>query len=448
MTTITLYGCESFVDLDPPKNLLASETVFEDVATVKSAMANIYFNMRDNSLLSGSSGLSIHLSTYSDELDYYLTNENYLQFYHHTITATNSYSNAWWSDTYNIIYAANDVIEGLANSTVLNSNDRNHYMAQAIFVRAYLHSLLLQLYGPIPYINTTDYIVNNTVSRDTKEEVYQFIISDLNQAIQLFDDNQVHEERVVPSKIVAKALLARIYLFTQQWALAETMASEVISAGEYLLEPDITTVFLKESRETLWQFKPNGVSHENTYEANEFIIQMIPGQTFSFSDSFLESFEPGDLRRTHWVGAFTNDEGVTLFYPFKYKETFNSTDASLEYSVVFRLAEQYLIRAEARTHLGIIAGAQSDLNMIRNRAGLSNTTAMTESDLLTAIWHERKMEFFTELGQRWFDLKRTNRGAEVLSQMKPSWNDTDYLFPIPTAELELNPNLQPQNDGY
>src|SRR5690606_35892880 len=178
------------------------------------------------------------------------------------------------------------------------------------------------------------------------------------------------------------------------------------------------------------------------------IIQMIPGQTFSFSDSFLESFEPGDLRRTHWVGAFTNDEGVTLFYPFKYKETFNSTDASLEYSVVFRLAEQYLIRAEARTHLGTIAGAQSDLNMIRNRAGLSNTTAMTESDLLTAIWHERKMELFTELGQRWFDLKRTNRGAEVLSQMTPSWNDTDYLFPIPTAELELKPYLQPQNDGY
>lgn len=445
---LTFHGCESFVDIDPPKNLLVSKTVFKDVATVKSAMANIYFNMRDKSLLSGNTGLSIHLSTYSDELDYYLTNDNYLQFYQHTFISTNSISRSWWEKTYNLIYAANDIIEGLTNSTSLNSDVRDDYMAQALFVRAYLHSLLLNLFGPIPYINTTDYTINNTAHRNTESEVYEHIILDLKQAIQLFGGNKINDGRVLPNQVVAKALLSRIYLYDGQWEHAELMASEVIHTNNYRLESDISSVFLKESRETLWQFKPNGTSHKNAYEANEFIIERIPGQTFSLSNSLLESFEPGDLRKDYWVGSFTNDKGITLFFPFKYKETFKSTDESLEHSVVFRLAEQYLIRSEARAHLGAISDAQSDLNMVRNRAGLSNTTAVTESDLLTAIWQERKIEFFTEYGQRWFDLKRTNQAAEILSKVKVFWKETDYLFPVPASELELNPNLQPQNEGY
>lgn len=448
ISIFTFHGCESFVDIDPPKNLLVSETVFEDTATTKSALANIYFNLRDSGMLSGSSGLSIHLSTYSDELDYYLTNDNYLQFYHHSIIPTNSILRSWWEKTYNLIYAANDIIEGLTNSTSMNVQDRDYYMAQALFIRAYLHSLLLNIFGPIPYINSIDYTVNNTVQRNTEAEVYENIALDLKQAIKLFGENITNGERVVPNKIVAQALLSRIYLYNGQWEHADFMASEVIRTDNYNLESNVISVFLKESHETIWQFKPNGISHNNTYEANEFIIDRIPGQTFSLTDSFLESFEPGDLRKDNWVGSFTDDKGTTLFFPFKYKETFKSTDASREYSIVFRLAEQYLIRAEARARLGNLSAAQSDLNKIRNRAGLLNISVLTESDLLEAIWHERKMELFTEYGHRWFDLKRTNQGAEILGKAKTSWKGTDILFPIPTSELELNPNLYPQNEGY
>ncbi|MDO5969574.1 RagB/SusD family nutrient uptake outer membrane protein, partial [Flavivirga aquimarina] len=121
---------------------------------------------------------------------------------------------------------------------------------------------------------------------------------------------------------------------------------------------------------------------------------------------------------------------------------------SEEYPVVFRLAEQYLIRAEARAELGKISEAQSDLNVIRNRAGLGNTTASTKEALRDAILDERQVELFTERGHRWFDLKRRGEAADVLAPLKPSWQDTDVLFPIPESELLLNPNLLPQNDGY
>ena len=111
------------------------------------------------------------------------------------------------------------------------------------------------------------------------------------------------------------------------------------------------------------------------------------------------------------------------------------------------MAELYLIRAEARTHKGQLVEAREDLDMIRLRAGLPNTLASTSKELLDAILQERRVEFFTEHGHRFFDLKRTDNLDEVLVT-KLGWNSTDRLFPLPEKELLLNPNLQPQNPGY
>ena len=119
-----------------------------------------------------------------------------------------------------------------------------------------------------------------------------------------------------------------------------------------------------------------------------------------------------------------------------------------EYSILLRLAEQYLIRAEARLYLGDLDGAKTDLNLIRNRAALPPITTNIEDELKLAIENERRHELFTEQGHRWFDLKRTARANEILGPIKPNWHNTDILLPIPETELNLNPNLQPQNPGY
>ena len=149
----------------------------------------------------------------------------------------------------------------------------------------------------------------------------------------------------------------------------------------------------------------------------------------------------------HIIQDLSNAGTITLHYAYKYKANLNETE-SLEYSILLRSAELYLIRAEARAHLGEINGAQQDVNSIRNRAGLPNTEANTINDLLSAILQERRIEFFTEHGHRWFDLKRTGLATETLQDQKLNWQPTDILFPVPESEIEVNPNLLPQNNGY
>ena len=108
----------------------------------------------------------------------------------------------------------------------------------------------------------------------------------------------------------------------------------------------------------------------------------------------------------------------------------------------------YLIRAEVRAHLNNLLGANTDLNTIRNRAGLPDTNTNNPEVLLNDILKERRVELFTEVGHRFFDLKRTGKTGEKLSALKPNWSDSDLLLPIPEKELLLNNSLQPQNPGY
>ena len=116
--------------------------------------------------------------------------------------------------------------------------------------------------------------------------------------------------------------------------------------------------------------------------------------------------------------------------------------------MVLRLSEQYLIRSEARARLEKYSEASIDINAIRHRAGLSDTTAGSIDEFILIVEKERQKELFTEWGHRWFDLKRLLRADAVLQPVKgENWQETDKLYPIPASELLSNPNLT-QNDGY
>lgn len=441
------FGCSDFVEVDPPKNNLVSETVFADPSTVESALANLYYGMREEGMVSGSFGLTTTMGTYADELDYYGFDANRAQLYNHNVMADNAVVLGWWRQAYHLIYAANDIIRGVETSGALSVVERKTFQGQALFVRAYMHSLLVSLFGDVPYVMTTDYLENNKVARLAETEVYDRIIADLTQAVALWEGTEsASSGRLWPDKYVAKALLARMYLYTENWEMAVSTASELIDA--FPMESDLDLVFLKDSPETIWQLRADDDFPRNTREAGQLIIQTVPGQTYALTDDLLASFETGDLRREHWVGSASDSENeVTLYYAHKYKAGINETE-SLEYSILFRSAEQWLIRAEARAHLGDRIGSQNDLNRIRNRAGLDNTSANSVDELLNAILSERRAELFTELGHRWFDLKRTGNAGNALGGLKINWQETDLLLPIPEDELETNPNLLPQNPGY
>jgi hypothetical protein len=165
------------------------------------------------------------------------------------------------------------------------------------------------------------------------------------------------------------------------------------------------------------------------------------------SNDFVAAINLEDKRLAHWVGYNASRE---FYFPQKYKDGSSSGNIT-EYSMVLRLAEQYLIRAEARAMQGNLPGAISDLDKLRNRANLeliANTLpGIPQEDLLEEIMEERKRELFSEWGHRWLDLKRLQKTAEVLKPIKPQWQDTDIFYPIPEEERAKNPNIE-QNEGY
>lgn len=441
-----LSSCEKFVQVDLPVSQLTKNDVYQDYATANAAVVQLYIKMRTEVLVTGSNyGLSMLLGNYADELTNYSVGSIPEKFFQNNLIPSNYTISNIWNGSYNLIYSANDVYEGVAQSSGISQQDKTRLQAEALFVRAYVHFYLLNLFGPIPYIKTTDYRTNKTVTRTSTDEVYKLILSDLDKVKAGISDQYISDDRVRPNRSVVTAMLARVNLYTQNWDKAESDATEVIeNTALYTWVDDLNKVFLKGSTGTLWQLMPN-LSTENTLEGSHFVSTKGP-PSVAINDALLKAFENGDQRKALWIGSIT--EGAnTWYFPYKYKQNRN-TASTQEYSILFRLEELYLIRAEARARQGNYIGTQQDLNKIRERAGLEDTPAHTEPALIDAILKERRVEFFTEHGHRWFDLKRTGQANAALTGIKPGWNPDGILWPLPENELLLNPNLSPQNTGY
>jgi hypothetical protein len=248
--------------------------------------------------------------------------------------------------------------------------------------------------------------------------------------------------RTSPNRSAAEALLARVYLYQGEWAKADSAASAVINNTLYQLEPNLDSVFLPGSRETIWQLEP-AYDGQATAEGASFIpaASFLPPQ-YPLTQTLINSYETGDLRLAQWTATM----GSGAVYPNKYKQAaYDSLNP--EDNVVLRLAETYLIRAEARAKEGNLTGAEDDLNLVRYRSGLNAISTTSAAELLIAIQHERQIELAAEWGHRWLDLKRTGQANAVLGPEKTNWKPTAVIYPIPAGELTRNLNLT-QNNGY
>ncbi|MDD7888309.1 RagB/SusD family nutrient uptake outer membrane protein [Flavivirga sp. 57AJ16] len=440
-----LAACTDFVEARPPGDRPSAGPIFEDSAMAESALNGVYYRMRTSGMLSGD-GLSVAMGLYADELDHYPQGGgSALGDYHgHTVGPDDPIAEGFWNGAYAQVYTANAVIEGVGGSAALAQGDRDRFTGEALFARAYLHLLLAGLFGDVPYVTGTDYADNRAVGRMPRAQVYGRAIADLERAEGLLPGGAPPGERIRPSAAAAAAVLARAHLYAEQWALAGAAADRAISAFGPL-DPDLEGAFLKDAPGTIWQFAPNARG-ENTREGAQFIFNAVPPLNIALAGALLDAFEPGDRRRDAWVREVAGAAG-TWYHAFKYRQA-GSTGASVEYSVQLRLAEMYLVRAEARARTGDLQGARADIDAVRARAGLGGTPALAFDGLLGAILRERRVELFTEQGQRWFDLRRTGRAAGALGPIKPNWRDHHILLPLPRTELELNPNLLPQNPGY
>jgi hypothetical protein len=462
-------GCQKFVNVNPPVQQITPANVYSNNTSAASVMTGIYSNMvYVPAMASGNFSLSFLEGLAADELtNYDPTIATFVQFYQNALSSASSgTSNAYfWQEIYTEIYVTNAVIEGVAHSSGISSSIKQQLDGEAKFIRAFYYFYAVNLYGDVPLPISTNYATNNVLRRTTKAQIYQQIVNDLKDAqtelsaIFVNGSGIATSERVRPNKGAAEALLARVYLYTNDWTDAVAEADSVISNTTNYALTGLSQVFLKNSTEAIWQLAPTTPLGYDTWDADYFVLTSPPGpgsNSVAVSAYLLNAFDSGDNRKTSWIGVYTADSINYYYYPYKY-ENYLPGNPITEYTMVLRLAEQYLIRAEAETRINDLGDAANDLNIIRNRAGLPNispTIASSNQLLLNAILHERQVELFTEWGHRWFDLIRVGEidsvmgsPGNVCSNKGGNWNPNDTLAPLPLSELQVNPNLT-QNPGY
>lgn len=441
----SLFSCKKFIEIKPPENQLEESVVFSTDASALSAAFGVYANMVQTNLYICNGGTSLYPALSADELVYNATNAELLTFYNNSIIAddgTGIFSRLW-VPAYKNIYFANSVMEGLDNSSGVTSALKQQLKGEMLVVRSLNIFMLLNLFGDVPLITSTDYKTNGVMPKMPSNDLYTRLVADLREAKDLLDETYTNSLKTRPNRLTASALLSKVYLVQKDWKNAEIEASTIIRSKKHKIEPLLNNVFSQFSEETIWQLASD---YRNTGEGATFIPSSATTRpTYSLTSFLLNAFENDDLRKSNWL-KYNLVGGKSYYYPYKYKVR-ASTPIS-EFTVVFRLAEQYLIRAEARAQLNNTTEAISDLDVIRSRAGLGNTLATSQSEVLSAIYKERQIELFCEWGNRWFDLKRTGSANDILSIRKaPYWDATDILYPIPAGEILNNPFLV-QNLGY
>ncbi|NQX54432.1 RagB/SusD family nutrient uptake outer membrane protein [Pedobacter panaciterrae] len=469
----TIFSCKKLVEVDGPTTSLNSDNVYESDVTAASVLTGIYTNLSLAGIQEGKlTSISCLTGLSSDELTFYdgANNQNLNAYYTNTLNSR-AIGFEFWQNIYPVLYIVNSALEGVSNSNSLTPAVKQQLLGEAKFMRALCFFYLVNLYGDVPLVMSTDYKANSLIKRAAQSEVWNQIILDLKDAQSLLDIKYLGgsllkgtNERVRPNKSAATALLARTYLYTKNWKESEVEATKVIDNSDYELV-NLNSVFLKNSREAIWQLQPV-IKGTNSQEGNTFILTDPIELTYkpALNTRLIDSFEEGDQRKSDWVNSVVFD-GVTYFFPYKYKliSTFIPTDPVVECSTVLRLAEQYLIRAEARIQQGRIADGIVDLNKLRERA--TNKSApinqqlaplsenVSKDSALLLIEHERQVELFTEWGDRWLNLKRTNRINSIMTLEVPKkigggvWVNYQQWFPISSEELNSNPKLS-QNEGY
>jgi hypothetical protein len=457
LASLFSVSCNKLVQIPNPISSVTAPQVFSSNATATAALMGIYSDM------SGSEGVSF-ANIYTtklpgesaDELtDEVSGNEKRDLFLTNTLTSLRSSSSAlnyFWKPAYFDIYSANAVIFGVQSSANLSTATRNQLTGEAKFIRAFCYFYLTNLFGDIPLVLTPDFNETVLVPRTPQARIYEQIVSDLYDAQNLMvsDFSLSNGQPIRANKWAAVALLARVYQYEGQWQGADSAASVVINSGQFSLV-GLDSVFLANSAESILQLQTLNQPPYATLEGNFF----IPNNSNSSASCWLTSqllaaFEPDDQRRVNWVDS-TQYRGKYYYYPYKYKIKVGSSWPASENYTLLRVAEQYLIRAEAEANLSQLADAIADVNTIRTRAGLDSlSSSLTAVQVLASIQQEYRIEFFAEWGHRWLDLRRWGLALQTLDTISykiGNIDSTQLLYPIPMTEIQTDPNLT-QNNGY
>ncbi len=356
----------------------------------------------------------------------------------------------------------------------INTPDRDRFIGEAKLLRAYFYFNLVRIFGGVPKIDKvlqSEIDIETASNRASAAEIYAYIETDLNDAIAKLPVNVIAAENGRVSRGAAQALLSKVSFYQKKWGQAKAMADAVIASGQYSLLPDYSKIWREAgefSSESIWEVNSIGTTPNRGIDG--YFVTQAPrganGLGWGFNiptQDLVNAYEAGDVRKAATImtagqllfDGFTVSPQATnprynyKSYVSKTQESFNGDDWNSNKNLrILRYGEILLIKAEAENELGNTGLAQNALNLIRNRAGLPNTTAVTQTDIRNAIWKERRVEMAFE-HDRTFDIRRTGRAGSVLrAHGKPYIDGKHDLFPIPQQQIDLSNGKLLQNPGY
>ena len=372
------------------------------------------------------------------------------------VVTGHGYETELWAEGYEAINMINMMMQAEFEAPGGVAADYNQIMGEAYALRGLVFFDLVKMYGQhytfsgggghpgVPIVLEPD--VAALPARNTVGEVYAQVISDLSTGISMM--NQTRDGSYMMTKEAAQAILSRVYLYMEDWSNAAAMASSVISSGKYALvegQAYLDQFATGGSSEAIFEIQNTDTDNRGSDSLGGMYRASGYGDYLPAKD-LLNLMDPADIR---W-GMYKVDPLLTGAYA-SYRVNKWPTASNTDNLSVMRLSEVYLNRAEAYARSGNTAGAQADLNMIRQR-GLASAPAVTATGqaLLDEIAIERRIELGYE-GHRIHDLMRNKMDitrVDVTGDVAFMAYPCNYcVLPIPQPETDTNPNMV-QNAGY
>lgn len=378
-----------------------------------------------------------------------------------------------WSSGYDGIEKANWIIAKVPEAT-MDATRQKQIIGEAYYLRAFYEWTLTKNFGDVPIKTTPSYSQEEAiVGKSPKADVYKQIYADLDQALTAGLPSYPNVDKGRPSNEVVNALYAKAALYNEDWAKALEKAKAVINSGKYSLMPDVRDTYRYDKEdaaraENMWAFEVDPLTQTRSHQLTSLMgptgsaapeyAKTSYGSMFAYQ-SFFNSFNPIDKRRLLLDTTYIDKTGKTVsqknITPIttdavlikKYQDPV-STVGMIPNIPILRLADMYLIAAEAEARLNGATGVAYDfINVIRKRAGLPDlATGLGKDAFIDAVIQERAWEFFAE-GDRWYDLTRTGKFLTVIpkavNSVYPVRTPTakNKYFPIPQDEIFANPKL-------
>lgn len=404
---------------------------------------------------------------------------------HFTLTSSNTVALQVWRNSYLGVRRTNLIIENVP-AIEMDQAVKGRIIAEAKFIRAYNYFILVTLFGDVPLITTVE-VQSTDVVRTPREIVYEQIIKDLNEAVDVLPlrSELSHDELGRVTRGAAQAYLGKVFLYQKKFADAETWFKKVIDSNEYGLDPNYSHIFtvagefgIENIFEINHMYSPQFLAARNLGTIRQGSAGMYGYGFANPTQDFVNAFEPGDPRL--WQTVYKNGDvlpdgkiadvgnsetGYMNKKAYLREDEFPPTGDPIHSGrneIKLRYGALLLWYAEAANENGNTQPALDALNQVRQRARqgvpdvLPDVDVTDKAQLREKIWHEQRVEYGME-NERFFDLVRQGRAGTVLRAYAEKYNTVkgknfrdgiNEFLPVPQSEIDLSQGRLEQNFGY